>query len=387
MIAEVSASAIFCIGKNRIMKKKRLSTRNIVLVYSIMIFLVAVVSVAVSLYFSRILKSTHERKDSYGDTYVSNEEEGFVKYDKYYAMITSDRELDFWQSVYKGAFEEGVKKGVYVEMMGENLSDDYSETELMEIAIASKVDGIIVYADDSSEMEDLINKAVSEGIPVVTVYSDSPNSSRCCYVGVGSYSLGREYGKQVIRIARQSELSNTTASTHMTDVLKVVCLVNSYSDNSNQNLVWSGIQNAIMNDNTTETQIDMSLVYVDNRSAFSTEESIRDIFRSQDTPDVIICLNETDTNCVYQSLVDYNKVGKSTILGYYDSETILKGISRNVIYSTVSVDTAQMGVYCVDAIKELEETGNTSQFMLIDVTLIDKSNVSDYLSEETEAEE
>ena len=132
------------------MKKKRLSTRNVVLVYSIMIFLVAVVSVAVSLYFSRILKSTHERKDSYGDTYVSNEEEGFVKYDKYYAMITSDRELDFWQSVYKGAFEEGVKKGVYVEMMGENLSDDYSETELMEIAIASKVDGIIVYADDSS---------------------------------------------------------------------------------------------------------------------------------------------------------------------------------------------------------------------------------------------
>ena len=126
---------------------------------------------------------------------------------------------------------------------------------------------------------------------------------------------------------------------------------------------------------------------MDNRNTFTTEESIRDIFRSQETPDVIVCLNETDTNCVYQSLVDYNKVGKSAILGYYDSESILKGISRSVIYSTISVNTYQMGVYCVDAIKEYEEYGYTSQYMLTDVTLIDKSNVSDYLSENEEVTE
>ena len=46
-----------------------------------------------------------------------------------------------------------------------------------------------------------------------------------------------------------------------------------------------------------------------------------------------------------------------------------------------------MGVYCVDAIKEYEEYGNTSQYMLADVTLIDKSNVSDYLSENEEVTE
>ncbi|MCR5848497.1 MAG: substrate-binding domain-containing protein [Lachnospiraceae bacterium] len=370
------------------MKKRRFSTRNIVLVYTVMIFIVAVGSLAVSLYFSRILKAGHEKKDSYGDVYSSSAvNDGSINFDRYYVMITADRELDFWQSVYKGAFEEGIKKGICVEMMGENLSDDYSDTDLMEIAVASKADGIIIYADESAEMRELIEKAVNEGIPVVTVYGDSANSTRCCYVGVGSYNLGREYGKQVVKIARESELSNTTASTHMNDVVKVAVLVNSYSDNSNQNLVWSGIQNAVSTENNTQTQIELSMAYVDNRSTFTAEESIRDLFRSKETPDVIICLNETDTNCVYQTLIDYNKVGKSTILGYYDSETILKGISRNVIYSTISVDTYQMGVYCVDAIYEYEEKGNTSQYMLADVTLIDKNNVSDYLKEETEVEE
>ncbi|MBP5494686.1 MAG: substrate-binding domain-containing protein [Lachnospiraceae bacterium] len=363
------------------MKKKRISTRNLVLVYSVMILIVAVIFVSVALYFSRTIRAARHAGDTYSAVSSSD-----VNFSKYYVMISSDRELDFWKSVYKGAYEEGIKKGVCVEMMGENLSEDYSNTELMEIAIASRVDGIIVHADESMEMRNLINEAVYEGIPVVTVYGDSANSLRCCYVGVGSYNLGREYGKQIVKIAREYELSNTTASTHMNDTLKVVALVNSYSDNSNQSLVWSGIQNVVSTENT-EIQIELSQAYVDNRNTFTTEESIRDIFRSQETPDVVVCLNETDTNCVYQSLVDYNKVGKSAILGYYDSESILKGISRSVIYSTISVDTYQMGVYCVDAIKEYEEYGYTSQYMLADVTLIDKSNVSDYLSENEEVTE
>ena len=365
-------------------RKRRYSTKNILFIYSAMILIVAVISFAVSMYFSGNIKAARHAGDV-KDSQAGQDTD--VALDKYYVMITSDRDLDFWKSVYEGAREEGLKKGVSVEMIGDNLSESYSEIELMEIAIASKVDGIIVYADESLEMRTLIDEAVGKGIPVVTVYGDNANSSRICYVGVGSYNLGREYGKQIVKIARETELSNTTASTHMNDVIRVVALINSYSDNANQSLVWSGIQSTVVSENNTQIQIELTQAYVDNRNTFTTEESIRDIFRSEEAPDVIICLNETDTNCVYQSLVDYNKVGKASILGYYDSESILKGISRNVIYSTISVDTHQMGVYCVDAIKEYEETGNISQYMPADITLIDKNNVSDYLNETEEVTE
>lgn len=63
----------------------------------------------------------------------------------------------------------------------------------------------------------------------------------------------------------------------------------------------------------------------------------------QTLPDIIICLNELSTTCVYQAVVDYNCVGEIAILGYYDTDTILKAIERNVITATISIDTEQMG--------------------------------------------
>ena len=156
-------------------------------------------------------------------------------------------------------------------------------------------------------------------------------------------------------------------------------LVNSYTQNSSQNILCSGIQETVENANKSGTDIEITLVSVDNTNAFSVEESIRDIFMEDELPDIIICLNELNTTCVYQAVVDYNKVGQVNILGYYDSETIIKAIDRNVIYATVSVDTEQMGQFCNDALTEYYEYGNTSQYFTADIAFINKDNVSRYL--------
>ena len=136
----------------------------------------------------------------------------------------------------------------------------------------------------------------------------------------------------------------------------------------------------------SDMQIEMTLVSVDNKNTFSVEESIRDIFMKEELPDIIICLNELTTTCVYQAVVDYNKVGTVNILGYYDSDTIIKGIDRNVIYATVSIDTMQMGKYCVEALSEYHELGYTSQYFTADIDLIRKGNVSRYLKKEEDDE-
>ncbi len=101
-------------------------------------------------------------------------------------------------------------------------------------------------------------------------------------------------------------------------------------------------------------------------------------------PDIFICLDELKTTCVYQAMVDYNRVGQVGILGYYDSETILNAIDRNVIAATISVETKQMGRYCLEALEDYLQYGNTNQYYMADVTLIDKSNVADYIGGEDE---
>lgn len=289
----------------------------------------------------------------------------------YCAMITDDTKSSFWQSVYEGAYEKGLSENVYVELFGENLDAEYSKQDLLKIAIASKVDGIIVTADESDEMTKLINEAVEKGIPVVTLFGDDTRSNRCSFVGIGSYNLGLEYGKKVLEIAGKNAMQQRK------EPMQVAVLVNSYAKDYGQNILCSGIQEIV--DTRSEGKIKVNLVAIDDTNAFSVEESIRDMFMEEQLPDVIICLNERNTNCTYQAVVDYNKVGEVHILGYYDSDMILHGIERGVVEATVAVDTKQMGDFCIQALTEYHELGYTSQYLTADVKVIDKNNVKQYL--------
>ena len=338
------------------MNQKNRKKNNLTTILAITILLVFVTAIIGTVVFRFYLNNFKETEDE-------------CTYQRYYTLITEDQKSSFWLSVYQGAYEAGIKENAYVEMLGNNLSVSYSREDLMRIAIDSGVDGIIVESDESQQMAELIDEAMDAGIPVVTLYGDSSQSNRISFVGVGSYNLGREYGRQILKIAEEKEKAQ----------VKVSVLVNSYTQSASQNILCSGIQETIENANKQGTDIEITLVPIDDTNAFSVEESIRRIFMEEALPDIIICLNELNTTCVYQAVVDYNKVGETSILGYYDSETIIKAIERNVIYATVSVDTEQMGQFCIDALTEYYDYGNTSQYLSADITFINKNNVSRYL--------
>lgn len=290
-------------------------------------------------------------------------------YSTYYVMIVEDRKSDFWRGIYESAHAIGLEQDIYVDLLGDNLSQNYSKLDLMQIAIYSDVDGIIIQADESKRMTEMINSAVEADIPVVTLYTDNTQSNRMSYVGISNYDVGREYGRQVLDIANRKRRSQD-----------VLVLVGTNSGDTSQNIVWSGIQETIMKENADEDiHFTLSMAAIDDSNTFTVEESIRNLFMQEDIPDIIICLNELNTSCVYQAVVDYNKVGEVSILGYYSSDTILKGIYRSVIDASVTIDTEQMGQYCVDALTEYEMYGNTSDYFAADITLIDKDNISDYM--------
>lgn len=321
-------------------------------------------------------------------------------YDRYYMMITEDDKSAFWQSVYQGAVERALEENVYVDWLGKDHFRDYSVEQQMEIAIASGVDGIIVTASETEEMTELINRAADEGIPVVTLYGDNTQSARCSFVGVGSYNLGREYGRQAIKIIREKLVGVPEPQFTMREdggsietvaeevklgsaqrPIRVTLLVNAYAKGLDQNILYSGIQETIEQERG-DAVIELSLQAVDDTNAFSVEESVRDIFMEDDIPDILICSNELNTTCAYQAVVDYNKVGVVSILGHYISDTILNAIDRNVIFATVDIDTRQMGGFCIDALQEYHELGYTSQYFMVDISLVSKENVDKYLEKE-----
>ncbi len=348
------------------------------------------------------------------------EESAAGVYDRYYMLITQDSKSPFWQSVYQGACERALADNVYVDWLGNDQFQNYSVEEQMQVAIASDVDGIIVTAGENEEMTTLIDRAAAAGIPVVTLYGDNTQSARCSFVSVGSYNLGREYGRQALQIVRerlvgtmeeqvkvgwgdQSDVTGQAGNivqdeddmvVEMEPVevgsirrpIRVTILVNAFAGGLDQNILFSGIQETIEQERG-ETAIELSLQTVDDTNAFSVEESVRDIIMADNIPDILICLNELNTTCAYQAVVDYNMVGKVSILGYYVSDTILNAIDRNVIYATVYIDAPQMGGFCIDALQEYHDLGYTSQYFTADISLISAENVADYLGEGGAADE
>ena len=295
-------------------------------------------------------------------------EADYETYDAYYVMIVSDNTSAFWQSVYASAKEAGEKNGVYVEMMGSNLSTGYTKEELLRIAIASNVDGIILEADESGKITRHLEEAQQKGIPVVTVLGDNSQGVRKSFIGVSNYNLGREYGRQVLAIAEK-------------EIKDVLVLMSADSEDSSQNIIYSGIQETLDEEGARQGRsgIEVRAAAIENKGAFDTEESIRNIFMEEGLPEVIICLDELSTTCVYQAVVDYNIVGQLDIIGYYDSDTILKAIERNVVRATISIDTEEMGQYCVEALEECRSGGYVSEYFSVGTNLITIQNVREYL--------
>ena len=298
-------------------------------------------------------------------------EEEFTEYPRLYAYIAEDPDSQLSNRIYKEIAEYAVENDCYVEMTGQNLSTSYSKADRMNIAISSKVDGIILEGDDSKETADLIDKATANGIPVVTVLSDCQTSSRKSFVGLNNFSLGSEYGEELATIGEMNKKYP----------LNALILLDG-DDGNSDDIIHAAIQQSV-----TGRLIKLTSAVVDTSSPFTSEESVMNILDGLATiPDVIICLNDRTTESAIQCVVEKNLVGKTTILGYYDSDTILKAIDRGSVYATFAIETKTVAKQCVNALNEYNNTGFVSEYNPANYILINRQNVSEYTREDDKDE-
>lgn len=289
----------------------------------------------------------------------------YNSYKYHYALVSEESDAPFWEAIYDGALDKGKELDIYVERTGCNLSTVYPLKDLMSMAIASRVDGIIIESNGDEEIIELINMADQMGIPVITVLNDEPSSNRKSFVGVNSYNQGQIYGKQVLELINKGKKN-------------VTVLLNSDSRATSKKMIYSSISEMLAG-----KDVYVRTTNVNTQTTFSSEEDIRNIIRDNQNPtEVLVCLTAIDTRCAYQAVVDYNKVGVIDIIGYYDSELILSAIQKDIIYSTMTIDAKQMGAYCVEALNEYMQTGQVSDYFSVDLYVINKDNINDYLKDD-----
>ena len=124
------------------------------------------------------------------------------QYSKYrLVLITKDVDTAFWSKVGAGALRKATEEGASLEIWGGYRNNTEDFLEKLELAIHSKVDGIIIQGLDTEEFKELTKvKASFNGIPIITVANDVPmkESLRRTYVGSNQFRAGELIARQLI---------------------------------------------------------------------------------------------------------------------------------------------------------------------------------------------
>jgi ribose transport system substrate-binding protein len=216
-----------------------------------------------------------------------------------FALIPQQKHDPYWKEVSMGVEEVARKENISLQVMESDWTDEEAELDFFNIAILSKVDGIIAHSYDKPRFTDVINKAQNAGIPVITVDTDSPFSNRSAHVGI-DYNYAGE-------IAAETLIQSMTTKAH------VVILS---PDTGDKSRIKGFLEKVSSNQD----------IYIDTiEKTGSNILEARGIIRKVLTkyPDInyVFCTNYNDTVGVAREIVDLNKSERIKIIG---SDYVLK---------------------------------------------------------------
>lgn len=127
-----------------------------------------------------------------------------------FALIPKGMDNPYFDLSRDGCLAEAKKLGnVTCIYKGPATHEPATEVQIMQDFITQGVDGIAISVADADSVKGVIKMARAANIPVITFDADSDKSERQAYVGTDNKEMGRELGRQLIKI-------HPTASTFAT---------------------------------------------------------------------------------------------------------------------------------------------------------------------------
>jgi ribose transport system substrate-binding protein len=116
-----------------------------------------------------------------------------------YVLVADNIKVAYWQAAAAGIKQAATDLGVKYEVAGSETHDAEAERKEFRRILnrTPKPTGIMVSAADAELLKGEIDAAIGQGVPVVTVDSDSPTSKRLFFIGTENYRAGT-MGAQVV---------------------------------------------------------------------------------------------------------------------------------------------------------------------------------------------
>jgi ribose transport system substrate-binding protein len=110
--------------------------------------------------------------------------------DETYFLVGMNVKLPYWQQVGAGLRKAASELKVKAEFVGPDTFDVKGQHEAFADVLKRKPSGIMVSASDPNVINADIDAAIAQGVPVITIDSDAPESRRLMFVGTDNYKAG-----------------------------------------------------------------------------------------------------------------------------------------------------------------------------------------------------
>jgi ribose transport system substrate-binding protein len=250
-----------------------------------------------------------------------------------YIFVAFNTSLPYWQEAEAG-FNDAVKQmGVKGEITGPAAFSPNEELTAFQQAVSQKPAGILLAASTPELFREPINAAIEQGIPVICVDADSPESKRILFVGTDNFRGGQESGK------RMGELLKGKGN--------VVVLTVLGQFNLGERL--RGVEEAMKKSpgiKITKTIDDKG----DPRNAY---DAISALVSGKDKPDGIIGLEASAGAGAADALHRLDLTGKIPIVAFDKDAETLDWIQRGAITATVAQKPYVMSYYGLKFLDDL----------------------------------
>jgi len=290
-----------------------------------------------------------------------------------YFLVCSNAKIPYWQAAQAGLHRAASQLKVRAEMIGPDTYDPKAQQQEFRNALRHKPTGILISPADAELLKADIDGVIGQGIPVITMDSDSPTSQRLLYIGTNNYQAGVMGGKKLVE--------------HLQGKGNVIVFTMPGQSNLRERL--NGYQ-AVLAEHPKIKIVEIVDIKGDPGIAF---DKTMDVVEHQlDKIDAFVCL-EANAGKDVAEVLNRKGIKNKVIVAMDTDEPTLKWVQQGLIAATIAQKPFTMAYYGLKMLDDLYHhklpslTRNWAQdpFSLLPTivdtgaAVVDRSNVGDFI--------
>ena len=250
-----------------------------------------------------------------------------------YILVTANVNLPYWQEAEAGLRDIAKTTGVKVELTGPATFSPSEELAAFQQAVSQHPSGILVSVSDPQAFKGPIDAAISQGLPVICIDADDPESRRVLFIGTDNFRAGQDSGKRmadllggqgrILIIALAGQLNTDERERGVNEVLKK----------------YPGIKIAQTIDDKGDPR--------------NANDAVSALLQKKEKIDGIIGLEASGGSGAAEALHRLDMTGKIKIVAFDKDPQTLEGIERGWITATVVQKPYVMAFYGVRFLDDL----------------------------------